>query len=192
MRSIRASRFRALAVMAALLAAGCGKDPAASVNIALGGLIDGGVEHGGERTRRPWQPTLCPPLPEPAGPKVSRLGLEGACPFEHSGPARCKVSQDDLYLTVSRPAREGAVVTLYVNVERYRGPGRYDAAEVQLSVQDRAALFRWSGGAQVTVESGEAAVAFDRVLLSPEPGTSTEGDEWLEGAAACADDARGD
>ena len=183
---------RALAITA-LLAAACAKDPAASVRIALGGLVDGGVAHGAGRTSRPWRPALCPPLPEPPGPAPHRLVLGGACAFEHASPVRCEVLQDDMYVTLSRPANDGAVVTLYVNVERYQGPGSYEAAQVQLSVQDRGALFRWgSSGARVTVESGETVVRFDRVALSPEPGTSTEGEEWLEGVAACAEQARGE
>ena len=95
-------------------------------------------------------------------------------------------------MTFARPANEGAMITLYANVERYQGPGRYDEAEVQVAVQDRGVLFRWTGTAHVTVEPGEAAVAFERVVLSPEVGTSTEGGEWLEGVAGCAAQASGD
>jgi hypothetical protein len=179
-------------VVTAVLAAACAKDPAGSVKIALGGLIDGGVAHGAERTRRSWRPSLCPPPTEPPAPAASHLVLGGACAFEHGGPVHCDVRQDDLYVTLARPANEGAVVTLYVNVERYQGPGPYEAAEVQLTVRDRGALFRWaSNGARVNVESGETGVRFDRVVLSPEPGTSTEGDEWLEGVAVCGEHPRG-
>ena len=192
MGAIRAWPVRALAVTS-LLAAACAKDPAGSVRIALDGLTDGGVAHGAGRTSRPWRPALCPPSPEPPSPAMSHLFFGGACAFEHNGPAHCEVLQDDLYVTLSRAANEGAVVTLYVNVERYQGPGPYEAAEVQLTVQDRGSLFRWSSaGARVTVEPGEASVSFDRLPLSPEPGTSTEGDEWLEGVVACAEHARGE
>ncbi len=192
MRSVHAWLIGAC-TLAAVLTPACEKDPAASVRIALNGLVDGGVAHGGERTRRPWRPSLCPPLPEAQAPAPSHLAFGGACAFDHASPVHCEVSQDDMYLTFSRPANEGAVVTLYVNVERYQGPGVYEAAEVLLTVRDRTALFRWSGTSpHVTIEAGETAVRFERAALSPEPGTSTEGDEWMEGVAACAERGLGD
>ena len=167
----------------------CAKDPAASVKISLDGLTDG--THVGHDVRRGatrlWRPELCPPQPETLGESVSTLVFGGPCAFEHHGLVQCRIAQDDMHLLLTRSAADGASVNLIANVERYRGPGRYEETQTQMIVADRGTLFRWSNAfVTVTVDAGETSVVFSRVTLEPEGGGSSDRVETIEGRATCS------
>lgn len=133
-----------------------------------------------------WRPALCVPEPESA-PRYSDLTFSGACTFHHIGPLTCHASQDDFYLTTQRTLSGGLPLTLYINVERYRGPGTYtNAAEVHMIIQDGQGLFRWSNfHGTITVAPGETAATLAPVDLTPEPGTPTTGTESVRGRIGC-------
>jgi hypothetical protein len=116
-----------------------------------------------------WRPELCPPPPEPSrGP--STLVATGACAFRQRGAMQCSSSQDDFYLEMKRPAAREATLLIYVNVERYKGPGAYDKAEMLVGVQDPAYNFRWfSDTVRITVAEDEKFVDIEPVRLEPLP-----------------------
>ena len=59
---------------------------------------------------------------------------------------------------------------VYINVEKYEGPGTYDGAEVFVGVQDKTSIYRWSGdGIAITVGPGEEFVVLPRTRLEAEP-----------------------
>ena len=105
-----------------------------------------------------WRPELCPPPPEPAG-GPGTLVASGACAFRQQGAVGCTTLPDDLILETSRPAARGATLIIYVNVEKYHGPGKYEDGQMLVSVQDAIGLYRWrSDSVRVTVgEDGRFA-----------------------------------
>ena len=69
-----------------------------------------------------------------------------------------------------RKAKNAAEVMLYVNVERYVGPGHYKAPnDIFVSVKDGSTIYKWlSNTIQVTVGPGSKYVTLRDVRLDPE------------------------
>jgi hypothetical protein len=98
------------------------------------------------------------------------LVADGACKFEQHGDVDCESLDDDFILQTSRPSAQGATLSVYVNVEKYRGPGDYDEAQMLVSVQDPKGLFRWrSDQVVVTVGKDEKFVKLRPVRLESLP-----------------------
>ena len=94
----------------------------------------------------------------------------GACAFRQQGAMQCSATQDDFYLELKRPAARDATLLIYVNVEQYKGPGRYDKAEMLVGVQEAGYNFRWfSDMVRITVGEGEKFVEIQPVRLEPLP-----------------------
>jgi hypothetical protein len=70
--------------------------------------------------------------------------VTGPCAFQHHGTFSCEAIADDLYISMSRNAARGATLMVYINVEKYNGPGNYNRAEMYVAVQDKSSIFRWS------------------------------------------------
>jgi hypothetical protein len=82
----------------------------------------------------------------------------------------CSTTTDDFYLEATRPAARNATLLVYVNVERYKGPGSYDKAEMLVGVRDAGYNFRWySDMVRVTVSEGEKSVEIQPARLEPLP-----------------------
>lgn len=79
--------------------------------------------------------------------------MTGACAFEHKGSFTCEALGDDLYISVSRRAAHGGTLMAFVNVEQYKGPGRYKNAQMFVSVQDKSTIYRWSSD-EIDIEVG--------------------------------------
>ncbi len=133
-----------------------------------------------------WRPGLCPPEPESA-PLYSDLTFSGICAFHQIGPLTCHASQDDFYLTAQRTLPGGLPLTLFINVERYQGPGTYrNVAQVHMIIQDGQGLFRWSNfNGTITVAPGETSATLALVELTAEPGTPATGTESVRGRIGC-------
>ncbi len=83
---------------------------------------------------------------------------------------KCSATKDDFYIEAKRPAARDATLLVYVNVERYHGPGSYDKAEMLVGVQDPAFNFRWfSDTVRITVGEGEKFVELEPARLEPLP-----------------------
>jgi len=116
-----------------------------------------------------WVPPGCPPLAE-QGTGPSKIKVTGPCAFEHKGKADCDAEGDDMYLTVARKGRNGSEVMLFVNVERYVGPGEYKAPnDVWVSLKTGDKIYRWwSNKLAVTVGPDSKYVTVNNALLDPE------------------------
>jgi hypothetical protein len=96
--------------------------------------------------------------------------VAGPCAFEHTGSFACEALGDDFYVSATRKAARGALLTIYINVERYQGPGDYKTGEMYVGVQDKTAIHRWSSyTVDVTVGPEESFVVLRRARLEAEP-----------------------
>ena len=120
-------------------------------------------------TAGPWRPAACPPLAE-RGSGPSNLKVKGPCGFEFRGLATCEKEGDDLLVSVVRDAKNAAEVMLYINVERYVGPGTYKPPnDIWVSLKDGPTIYRWLNNSfEVTVGPGSKYVTLREVRLDPE------------------------
>lgn len=116
-----------------------------------------------------WHPGACPP-PAERGAGPSTIKVTGPCGFQHKGEADCDADGDDLLVSVVRPAKNSAELMLFVNVERYVGPGEYKAPnDIFVSLKDGSKIYRWlSSRFDVTVGPGSKYIKFNDVRLEPE------------------------
>jgi hypothetical protein len=100
-----------------------------------------------------------------AGP--SKVKVSGPCGFDHTGEADCEADGDDFYVMVTRKTKSGAEVMLFVNVERFVGPGRYKAPnDIFVSLMDGNKIYRWwSNQSEVVVGAGSRYVTFTKTQL---------------------------
>ena len=111
----------------------------------------------------------CPPPADAAG-GPSTLKVTGPCPFEHRGTFAYERAVDDFYLSMTRKAARGATLTVFVNVESYKGPGTYKAAQMWIGVQDKTSIYRWSSDAlDITIGPDEAYALLPDASLQAEP-----------------------
>jgi hypothetical protein len=117
----------------------------------------------------PWSLQACPPPPEDS-PGPSSLAVSGPCAFSHVGAVSCASTGDDFIVAASRKAAGGATLVLYINVEKYRGPGTYVGTQMFVAVQDGKSIYRWSNdNGRVTVGADEKFVAMPTIRLAGEP-----------------------
>ena len=116
-----------------------------------------------------WRPAGCPPPAEGAQGQ-SRLVVSGPCAFRHQGAFNCERIHDDFYISMSRKAANGSTLMVFINVEKFNGPGDYKNAEMYLSVQDRSSIYRWSSqDVALTIGPGEAFAMLPTTRLEAEP-----------------------
>ena len=138
------------------------------------------------------EPVVCPPEPEPAGPQGSNLQFGGPCSFVETAALGCQAAQDDFYVRLHRTLQGGLTLTVSVNVEFYKGPGRYpQTTEIIMEIPDGDAVYEWTAthATMTVVADGSGRItgaSVDPVELQPEPGTPTKGTEALQGDIACA------
>jgi hypothetical protein len=180
-----------LLIVVCLFTLACSDDPAKSVKI-----VDRPAQPAGAVTTPPPAPVqvVAPPAPPaianavaPPSPDLNwhpdfcRLPAEdslgssdfianGPCQFQHPGVASCAAMRDDFYVALTRKARSGATVVLYLNVEYYKGPGSYDWAQMLVAVYGGANIYRWSSNnVHVTVGPDQTFVTLPRTRLEGEP-----------------------
>lgn len=112
---------------------------------------------------------FCPPPPEDAaGP--SRFAASGPCEFRHEGAVSCESIQDDFIVAMTRKAKNGGTIVIYLNVEFYHGPGTYDGAQLFVAAQGGTNILRWSNDeVRATVGPQEAYVVLPEAKLELEP-----------------------
>ncbi len=148
----------------------CDKDPARSVKIISrppAGIKAAPAIETGEK-RKP--PAGCPPEPEALLKGPSVLTVAGPCAFDHHGAVNCEILPDDLIMTVTRKGANGATVMVYVNVERYHGPGRYNDSQMFVGVQNTSQIERWSNdNVSLTVGPDRKYIDLESTSLPAEP-----------------------
>jgi hypothetical protein len=77
---------------------------------------------------------------------------------------------DDFTITVTRKAKDGAEVVLFLNVERYVGPGQYKPPnDIFVGLKVGTKMYRWwSNAFDVTVGPESKSVTLHNVYLQPE------------------------
>jgi hypothetical protein len=116
-----------------------------------------------------WHPPACPPPPDNESGRSS-IKVTGPCGFESKAEAECEVLADDMQIILTRKAKNNAELMLYVNVERYVGPGTYKAPnDIFVSVLDGTKIYRWwSNQFVATVNAESKSVTLKDVKLEPE------------------------
>lgn len=178
-----------LVVIACLGTIGCSEDPARSVKIAArpqhpaaASAAPVSTTHIAKVSKPPripdpgWHPDFCPPPAEGSeGP--STLSASGPCEFEHRSAVSCESIGDDFIVALTRKARNGATLVVYLNVEQYHGPGTYDGGQMFIAVEGGSTIYRWSSDAvKTTVGAGEAFAEL--------PSTRLEGEAMLLGCTS--------
>ena len=96
--------------------------------------------------------------------------MKGPCTFQHRSAVSCESALDDFILVMSRKAAGDATLMVYINVEKYHGPGDYDGAQMFVGVQDKNSINRWSSDTvNITVGPGEEFAVLPRTSLEAEP-----------------------
>ena len=207
-RDLRRTRLGgALVVSAALLAATACKSSTSDPPLLDDPIPLGSGALPALPLQTPWDPALCPPLPEPAAAAAfSDFTFGGTCAFRHEGRAVCKARGDDFYAIVRRKLPDGSSAELFINVEYYIGAGTYEKnTEILFIIQHGQSLYRWSnmhatmtlgmegGGLSASDKNAYNAqgptplVAILPVTeLEAEPGTKTSGKITVGGTIGCA------
>jgi hypothetical protein len=168
------TRASVIAIVACLAAVACDEDPACSVKVASrppGTAVSVVGPPGTVATARnaEWRPESCPPPPEDS-PGRSALVVTGPCAFEHRGAVSCESTRDDFIIAATRKAAHGATLVIYVNVEKYAGPGSYNGAQMFVEVEDGTSIYRWSNdNFPITVGRGEEFAVLPATRLDAEP-----------------------
>jgi hypothetical protein len=116
-----------------------------------------------------WRPAGCPPLPE-SETGTGLVTVTGPCAFEHRSAVSCEATADDFLVTMSRAGADGSTVMIFINVEKYAGPGTYDGGQMFLGVQDKKNIYRWSSDTvAATVGPEGASVTLPITRLEAEP-----------------------
>jgi hypothetical protein len=152
-----------------LALAACDEDPARSVKILARPALsaDQAKIAPGRRAATRWRPELCPPPPEASQGRGAFVAT-GACAFEQTGQVNCIALGDDFFVDLSRPSAMGATLRMFINVERYKGPGRYEGSQMLVSVRTDDEVFPWNGGElTMTVSEGEQLVSVEPATLYP-------------------------
>jgi hypothetical protein len=153
-----------------LALAACDEDPARSVKIiarpALPADRAAKIAPSSYASTQ-WRPEVCPPPPESSKGQGTFVAT-GACAFEQTGQVNCIALGDDFFIDLSRPAAMGATLRMWVNVERYKGPGKYHGNGMLVSVRTTDEVFPWNGGElTMTVGDGERFVTVEPATLLP-------------------------
>lgn len=160
--------MRALIVAVCLTLPACDEDPARSVKIIARPPWPkdeaANLEHS---IAPPWRSELCPP-PAETSKGEGTFTATGACSFEQTAPVNCLPLGDDFFVELSRPSAHGAMLRIFLNVERYKGPGKYDGNSLLVSVRVGDQVFPWNGSEMtMTVDEGEHFVHVEPAVLPP-------------------------
>ncbi len=178
-------------IVACLALPACDRDPASNVKIiARPAAVS---DSAATPIMVAFRPELCVLPPEDSVGK-STFVAKGPCSFRHEASLRCRRSIDDFYVAILRKAPGDATVAVYINVETYKGPGRYKNTQMFLTVQDGISYYHWSNDSvSISVGPREQFVDLPTVHLEAEPpNTGTEivtGKLWCQSLAKSTTDA---
>jgi hypothetical protein len=164
----------------------CDRDPASDVKIVARPVAVPGAAAVDTPTftpRPPFTAELCAIQPETV-PGKSKLAVTGPCTLTLTDNVKCDAELDDFYVVSLLHAKGEATVSMYVNIESYKGPGKYTAGQMFLTVQNGSAYYHWgSDSVETTVANGLRYVELKNVRLEAEP--PNKGTELLSGRLWC-------
>lgn len=152
-----------------LVTAACSDDPARSVKIVSRQPVPVTSvytpPHGPDRN---LIPDYCPPPQDSPGP--GNFAATGPCEFQQHARVHCESTGDDLIVPISRKAKNGATLVIYLNVEHYHGPGVYEDAQLFVAVESGTIIYRWSNDqVRAVVGPDETFVVLPKTSLDQEP-----------------------
>ena len=181
-------RFPVL-MLVCLTLLGCDADPASKVKIIARPTLPPGSPPSAANPAAPafipFRPELCAVRPEPKAGS-SRFVLEGPCAFRHQGNVRCRDVLDDFHTVFLRHGPGDATVSMYLNIEFYKGTGSYDGGQMFVTVQTGSSYYHWgSDSVRTTIGPGLRYVDIQETRLEAEPPNT--GTEIVSGRFWCAD-----
>lgn len=135
------------------------------------------------------RPIHCPPALD-SGRDVADLEFTGACAFRETKAVSCPNSPqavDDYYVQFSRRFSDGPQLYFSVNVEHYKGPGRYrGTAQIIVEIFDSGVIYEWSTSTgSADIATGGRSGSFPANTLPADVGTPTWGTEHVQGTFRC-------
>jgi hypothetical protein len=173
----------------ALLALACERDPASNVKIIARPTTPPGSAAAANSqpldALPEWRPEFCTLQPEEKSGS-SKFSVAGKCAFNQTGNVKCRAAVDDYYVTVLRKAAGETTVSMYINVEAYKGPGKYPGTQIFLTVQNGTSYYYWSNDS-VRTTIGPALKYLDvpETRLEAEPPNT--GTETISGRLWCGE-----
>ena len=178
-----------LAAVAALVAVACEPDPAKQVRIDTASAPQPHRDTmpytiiGPPIVLPPWKRENCKLVPEATGGQ-SDFSATGPCAFTQTANVACRSLTDDMHALFVRKAKGEGTVSVYINVESYKGPGSYNDTQMFITYENGSSYYHWgSDSVHVTVTRGEKSVILPRNELIAEPPNT--GVEMVSGTLRC-------
>jgi hypothetical protein len=140
-------------------------------------------------SRAPVPLRCSPPSAEPASaPSGSALTFSGMCNFTEASRVACSSQPDDFIFQFSRPTSDGPTIYFQLNVEFFKGPGRYmQNVQMLFEIPDNGTMYEWdTSSGSATIDSGQRSGSISNVALPADPGTPSTGTITVSGSFACA------
>jgi hypothetical protein len=181
--------LRSLLVPVSLVVIACDADPASKVKVIS--RPPGAVAQSTDTTipkfqpPEPFRPELCNVEPETEKGKTTFVA-KGPCSFKHEANVKCRAALDDFHTVMTRHGPYEATVSVYLNVEFYKGQGNYEGGQMFLTVQDKDAYYHWgSDSVKTTIGPGVKYVDIPPTRLEGE--APNKGTVVVSGRLWCAD-----
>jgi hypothetical protein len=166
-------------IAASIVALACKPDPAKSVKI----VAPPPAPPAAQAALPPWDASFCALPPEDSTGK-SKFVATGPCAFHHEGNTLCRGLTDDFHVIMLRKGPGASTVSVYINVEFYKGSGRYSNAQMFLTYQNGTSYYLWgSDSVHITVTAGQKSVVLPKNKLEAEPPNT--GTEVVSGTLWC-------
>jgi hypothetical protein len=157
----------------------CERDPASKVKII--GRPPGGDVISLDTTGRtnnpsnafkpppPFKSELCNVAPETTTGHTTFVA-DGPCSFKHMADVKCRAIADDFHTIILRQGPGEATVSVYLNIESYKGAGEYVDGQMFLTVQNKDAYYHWgSDSVHTSVPADFRYVDLHKTRLEAEP-----------------------
>ncbi len=168
----------AVAISCCISFAACERDPASKVKIIDRPAPPAVAIHDSTATPNPADPfkppppfksDLCNVAPEPATGHTTFVA-EGPCSFKHTADVKCRAIADDFHSMLLRQGPNEATVSVYLNIESYKGAGEYVDGQMFLTVQNKDAYYHWgSDSVHTSVPADFRYVDLHKTRLEAEP-----------------------
>ncbi|HUQ20413.1 MAG TPA: hypothetical protein VM099_12440 [Gemmatimonadaceae bacterium] len=158
--------------------------PPAAVAVSSDSSATGANAQDAFKPPPPFQSTMCNVAPETAKGHTTFVA-EGPCSFKHTADVKCRAVADDFHTVMLRQGPGEATVSVYLNVESYKGAGNYVDGQMFLTVQNKEAYYHWgSDSVHTVVSNGLKYVDVKPTRLVAEPPNT--GTVMVSGRLWCA------